>query len=280
MVGTFQSKEVPFGLAKPNFGMRILAKSFMKNKEITMEMIKKNIMETFDEKRRGQRVLEGVKWKYKSSAREAAVCIPVCCVKGKPSILFTLRSSNLREHNGEVSFPGGKRDPEDADLIETCRREVREEVFLEFDRKSIYGPFIDLPSKSGHKVSAFIGLVDGNLTPSQVRFNSDEVAKVFSVDIEHLLDTREMEVFRETKKSIPAWNVVLDESGTCTAILQPSSQLVEPSGMRGSYGENRSVMEDFGSNAVRIWGLTGYILGAFLRDVVLKAESLPPKSSL
>ena len=58
-------------------------------------------------------------------AREAAVLMPLTRT-GNPELLLTLRAQNLSTHGGEVAFPGGRRDPEDQDLILTALRETHE----------------------------------------------------------------------------------------------------------------------------------------------------------
>jgi hypothetical protein len=112
----------------------------------------------------------------------------------------------------------------------------------------------------------------GDVQPAAMTFNKDEVDKVFTVDIQQLLETKEMEIFRKRSKSIPAWNVLLDsKSMTCQTILQLQSSVIELSGARGSFGEN-SLITSRSENVVRIWGLSGYILGEFLKQIVLGGE--------
>ena len=60
---------------------------------------------------------------------EAAVLLPVTR-SDKPELILTLRASGLSTHGGEVAFPGGRRDPEDPDLVFTALREAEEEIGL------------------------------------------------------------------------------------------------------------------------------------------------------
>src|SRR5476649_715706 len=67
---------------------------------------------------------------------EAAVLVPITR-SDEPELILTLRASGLSTHGGEVAFPGGRRDPEDPDLIFTALREAEEEIGLPpGDRKS------------------------------------------------------------------------------------------------------------------------------------------------
>ena len=60
---------------------------------------------------------------------EAAVLVPITR-SDEPEVVLTLRASGLSTHSGEVAFPGGRRDPEDADLVQTALREAEEEIGL------------------------------------------------------------------------------------------------------------------------------------------------------
>jgi 8-oxo-dGTP pyrophosphatase MutT (NUDIX family) len=77
----------------------------------------------------------------------AAVLVPLFLQAGvkEPHVVLTKRRADLRRHAGEISFPGGRRDPEDADLQETALREAEEEIGLARAAVSILG---ELPATS------------------------------------------------------------------------------------------------------------------------------------
>jgi 8-oxo-dGTP pyrophosphatase MutT (NUDIX family) len=87
----------------------------------------------------------------------------------EPHVVFTRRRADLRRHAGEISFPGGRRDPEDADLLATALREAEEEIGLPRARVRLLG---ELPSVStfatGYDIYPFAGLIPAGLqwTPS------------------------------------------------------------------------------------------------------------------
>lgn len=60
---------------------------------------------------------------------EAAVLLPITRSEA-PELVLTLRAKGLSTHGGEVAFPGGRRDPEDPDLVFTALREAEEEIGL------------------------------------------------------------------------------------------------------------------------------------------------------
>jgi 8-oxo-dGTP pyrophosphatase MutT (NUDIX family) len=67
----------------------------------------------------------------KSPATEAAVLLPLFGWPDEPGLVFTERRADLRRHGGEISFPGGRFDPSDADLSATALREAEEEIGLD-----------------------------------------------------------------------------------------------------------------------------------------------------
>jgi 8-oxo-dGTP pyrophosphatase MutT (NUDIX family) len=92
----------------------------------------------------------------------AAVLVPLFLPspQAPPSIVLTRRRSDLRRHAGEISFPGGRRDPQDADLQETALREAEEEIGLS---RELVEPLGELPAVStfatNYLIHPFVGLI-------------------------------------------------------------------------------------------------------------------------
>jgi 8-oxo-dGTP pyrophosphatase MutT (NUDIX family) len=105
----------------------------------------------------------------------AAVLVPlfVAGEAQEPHIVLTRRRSDLRRHAGEISFPGGRRDADDADLAETALREAEEEIGLARDQVSLLG---ELPRTStfatGYVIHPFVGTIPAGvawrLSPREV----------------------------------------------------------------------------------------------------------------
>ena len=115
---------------------------------------------------------------------EAAVLVPITR-SDEPELVLTLRASGLSTHGGEVAFPGGRRDPEDADLIRTALREAEEEVGLPPGLVEVVGSLSTLVSRHGIKVTPYVGLVPDFV---QYKANDGEIDSVFSVPLEFFRD--------------------------------------------------------------------------------------------
>ncbi|MYE27780.1 MAG: CoA pyrophosphatase [Chloroflexi bacterium] len=120
---------------------------------------------------------------------EAAVMILILSADdGALHTVLTLRTAGLRGHSGQVSFPGGRRDPQDENLTATALRETCEEIGVCGGKLSVLGQFprFYIPA-SHHNVSPIIARYEG---APEFAPNPDEVAEVFSVRLEDLLQAR------------------------------------------------------------------------------------------
>jgi len=99
-------------------------------------------------------------------------------------VIFTRRPDHMPSHPGQVSFPGGKQDPEDASIIATALREAHEELGIDPGRVRVMGRLDDAWSFAGHHVVPIVGWLDSRppLTPDPA-----EVAEVLVADVELLL---------------------------------------------------------------------------------------------
>ncbi len=107
-----------------------------------------------------------------SKHRRAAVLVPVVSHPEGATVLLTRRSAQLRDHSGQIAFPGGKIDPTDADAIAAALREAEEEIGLErrFVRPLGYlDPYL---SSTGYRILPVLAIVrpgfDLTIDPSEV----------------------------------------------------------------------------------------------------------------
>ncbi|XP_075404101.1 mitochondrial coenzyme A diphosphatase NUDT8 isoform X2 [Tenrec ecaudatus] len=93
-----------------------------------------------ESEQRCRRLLAGNTARCRAHPAAAAVLVPLCVVCQAPALLYTLRSRRLvGRHKGEVSFPGGKCDPADRDVVHTALRETLEELGLAVPEECVWG---------------------------------------------------------------------------------------------------------------------------------------------
>ena len=115
----------------------------------------------------------------------AAVLVPI--VRRKPSltVLLTRRTDHLYNHAGQVSFPGGRIDPGDADAVSAALRETEEEVGLPAEHVEIVGRLDTYVTRTGFEVTPVVGLLR---PPFRVSPDDFEVAEVFEVPLSFVMD--------------------------------------------------------------------------------------------
>jgi 8-oxo-dGTP pyrophosphatase MutT (NUDIX family) len=117
--------------------------------------------------------------------RAAAVLVPVIHRVPEATILFTERTGGLRAHAGQISFPGGRIDPEDSSPEAAALREASEEIGLKPEFIETVGRAPDYLTGSGYHVAVVVALVRPGF---ELSLNSDEVADVFEVPLSFLMD--------------------------------------------------------------------------------------------
>jgi 8-oxo-dGTP pyrophosphatase MutT (NUDIX family) len=117
---------------------------------------------------------------------DAAVLVPLYQEADELHAVFTKRREDLRRHPGEISFPGGRSDEEDADLRETALREAHEEIGLPPHAVEIIGALQPTPTLvTGYAVYPFVGLI----SPGRAwTLSAREVAEVIELPLRALRD--------------------------------------------------------------------------------------------
>jgi 8-oxo-dGTP pyrophosphatase MutT (NUDIX family) len=117
----------------------------------------------------------------------AAVLLPLVPRGDTLTVLLTQRTAHLRDHPGQISFPGGRAEPGDLTPVDTALREVHEEIGIPPDRVRIAGYLEPLAVVTGFAVTPIVGFVEGEVSLVLDRF---EVEDVFEVPLDFLLERR------------------------------------------------------------------------------------------
>ncbi len=104
---------------------------------------------------------------------------------GGLTMLLTRRAAHLKDHSGQVSFPGGRVAPGDPSPEATALREAQEEIGLDPRRVELLGRMPDYRTRTGFLITPVIGLV---APPFQLRRDANEVEEIFEVPLAFLMD--------------------------------------------------------------------------------------------
>ena len=133
-------------------------------------------------------------------ATPAAVLVPIVNRPDGLMVLLTMRSAGLPEHAGQISFPGGRVEADDASVAQAALREAKEEVGLLAESVAILGELTAYETVTGYRVTPVVGWVEPpfELTPDPI-----EVADVFEAPLSFLVDERnrrrQFRMFGETR---------------------------------------------------------------------------------
>jgi 8-oxo-dGTP pyrophosphatase MutT (NUDIX family) len=117
--------------------------------------------------------------------RDAAVLVPVIDRGDEATVLLTLRSSKLRQHAGQIAFPGGRIDPEDASPEAAALREAEEEVGLDASFVETVGRLPYYYTGTGYRVRPVLSIVKPGFL---LTINQDEVDDAFEVPLSFLMN--------------------------------------------------------------------------------------------
>ena len=162
--------------------------------------------------------------------KPAGVLVPIMERAEGLSVLLTQRAPDLKHHAGQASFPGGRMEHDDSDVLATALRETHEEVGISPERVDVIGYLQAMPTITGFAVTPVVGIVSD---PVELAIDRTEVDYTFEIPLEFLLD-------------------------------EQNDQLVER-----EWEGKRFRLREFHYATERVWGATAYMLLAF-RKFVLK----------
>lgn len=163
----------------------------------------------------------------------AAVLIGIMDHGDHLNLLLTKRTSHLRDHGGQVAFPGGQVDPEDADSHDAALREAQEEVGLSRDHVEVLGTMSPYRTVTGFEVTPVIGWIRApvSLTPDPF-----EVADIFEIPLQNALSPDNHERRSGMRNGAKRDYFVIDHEthfiwGATAAMIVNFSRLLEKHGV-------------------------------------------------
>lgn len=165
---------------------------------VTAESLRRRFRETlpWTHEMLGDQQFEDLSGEGEVPYRHASVLVPIVA-RDRLQVLFTQRTATLRNHAGQISFPGGRADPGDADAAATALREAEEETGLTADRIEVIGSLPPYHTVTRFEVSPVVALVH---PPFELALQAGEVAEAFEVPLDFILDPA-----NHQKRSRP-WN--------------------------------------------------------------------------
>ncbi len=119
------------------------------------------------------------------SLTPAAVLFPIVQRDGGQTVLLTQRTAHLKDHGGQISFPGGRVETEDRTPVHTALRETEEEIGLAREHVEVLGFLPEYRTGTGFRVTPVVALVT---PPFDLALDPFEVAEAFEVPLAFLLD--------------------------------------------------------------------------------------------
>ncbi len=123
-----------------------------------------------------------VPWEH---SRISAAVLVAITDRSAPGLILTQRPDHMRSHAGQIAFPGGRVDTEDANVVAAALREAHEEVALDPRHVQVIGTSNMYRTGSGYEITPVIGLIPPDLP---LKPNEGEVADIFEVPLAFLLD--------------------------------------------------------------------------------------------
>ena len=115
----------------------------------------------------------------------AAVLVPIVLHPDGMTLLLTRRTDHLKDHPGQIGFPGGRVEPGDEGLLQTALREAQEEIGLSPDQVHVIGYLEPHAVVTGFAVTPIVGFIE---PATERKLDQFEVAEVFEVPLDFFLD--------------------------------------------------------------------------------------------
>ena len=129
--------------------------------------------------------IESIRAYFPAAPIAAAVLVPIVDHDTGPTVLLTQRASHLKNHGGQISFPGGRIEPTDLNPIEAALRETEEEIGLSREHVTFVGYLEPQLVLTGYWVTPVVAFVQPGF---ELKLDEREVEAAFEVPLSHILD--------------------------------------------------------------------------------------------
>ncbi|MDQ2070778.1 CoA pyrophosphatase [Natronospira bacteriovora] len=162
--------------------------------------------------------------------KSAAVLVPVVDHVDALTVMLTVRTDDLPDHPGQISFPGGSFEAHDRDAVATALREMEEEVGVGAEAVTVSGYLPPYLTITGFAVAPVVGLLRPDY---QARPDPSEVAEVFEAPLSFLMDPANHEIVRMSVRGHDLAYYQIDWQGyriwgATAAMLVGLSQVLRP----------------------------------------------------
>ena len=127
---------------------------------------------------------DGARFDPHRAATAASVLVPLVMREDGLHVLLTMRTAHLRDHAGQISFPGGRVEDHDVDAVATALRETEEEVGLDRRHIEVIGALPTYATVTGFVITPIVALVEPGFT---LKLDAFEVAEAFEVPLPFLM---------------------------------------------------------------------------------------------
>ncbi len=148
-------------------------------------------------------LLEAMRAAMPAIPTPAAVLVPIVERVDGPTLLMTTRAGHLRRHAGQISFPGGRLDTQDADPVAAALRETHEEVGIAPEFLKVIGFLPDHIVLTGFRITPVVALVNPGFV---LRSHAGEVAEIFEMPLSCIIEPAS---FRPTRRTLHGQEVIL-----------------------------------------------------------------------
>lgn len=140
----------------------------------------------------------------------ASVLLPIVDRPGGMTVLLTQRTDHLNHHAGQISFPGGRVEPEDEDAVATALRETHEEIGIPPEKVEVVGTLDPYRTGTGFLITPVVGFVEPDFT---LELDTFEVAEAFEVPLSFVLDAANHERHSREFQGVERFFYVLPYEG-------------------------------------------------------------------